>query len=227
VIAYFVFATPFTVIDLLGCPEIFRKYKVQPGENLSVSINQVKKCCTSVLFNLLIVILPCECLMYTVRVWRGCHNHTETHFPWFLVLVAKITLMALLYNIIFFYCHYFLHSPKVYKYFHKVHHEWKAPISISSYYAHPIDHFFVNWLDLAIPPLLLGADSTIITIWYTSVLFITVCHHSGFKLPLLPDPYFHDYHHANFTKNYGGSGILGLYLDRLHGTEVLQQTKKE
>ena len=33
-----------------------------------------------------------------------------------------------------------LHHRSIYKYVHKVHHEWQAPIAISSAYAHPVEH---------------------------------------------------------------------------------------
>ena len=34
----------------------------------------------------------------------------------------------------------FFHLPWIYKYIHKKHHEWIAPISLAASYAHPVEH---------------------------------------------------------------------------------------
>jgi len=232
--AYFIIATPFTIVDLLGCPERFRKYKVDRNDNHSITVDQVKKCIYVVLFNFIVVGLPFDCLLYLVRILTGFREFSkfdaESKYPWFLTMIIQMLLMAPMFSIIFFYCHCLLHWPRFYKRFHKQHHEWKAPISIATYYAHPVDHIVGNWFNVALPPFFVGADSTTVALWYAGVVFTQLCLHSGYKHPLLPNPEFHDYHHANFTKNFGASGlpkIFHLYLDRLHGTEAPQQKKKE
>ena len=40
--------------------------------------------------------------------------------------------------------------------------------------------------------------------------------HSGYHLPLLFSPEFHDYHHLKFNQCFG---VIGL-LDFLHGTDI-------
>jgi len=39
-----------------------------------------------------------------------------------------------------------LHHATVYKYIHKKHHEWKAPIGVTAVYAHPVEHIVSNLL---------------------------------------------------------------------------------
>jgi len=54
----------------------------------------------------------------------------------------------------------------------------------------------------------------------------TINHHSGYELPGilghgLSNPAFHDFHHAQFTNNFGLLGVL----DRIHGTDKAWQAK--
>jgi len=44
----------------------------------------------------------------------------------------------------FYYIHRLLHHPRIYKHFHKRHHEWKKAIAITTIYGHPLDHFLIN-----------------------------------------------------------------------------------
>ncbi len=46
-----------------------------------------------------------------------------------------------------------LHHPRLYKYVHKKHHEWTAPIGWVAVYAHPVEHIISNML----PPVM-GKD---------------------------------------------------------------------
>jgi sterol desaturase/sphingolipid hydroxylase (fatty acid hydroxylase superfamily) len=47
-------------------------------------------------------------------------------------------------------------------------------------------------------------------------LINTMSSHSGFRFPITPNPFFHDFHHQYFDENYGVLGIL----DYLHGSSV-------
>ena len=59
--------------------------------------------------------------------------------------------------------------------------------------------------------------------WYVLALLGTVISHSGYHLPLLPSPEFHDYHHLTFTQCFGVLGIL----DYLHGTDTHFRLSKQ
>ena len=98
-----------------------------------------------------------------------------------------------------------------------MHHRFKAPIALSSLYAHPVELVFGNALSTLAPPFLFGTN---IYIFY-GMLVIGVCStmsdHSGFCFPwssssIQPD--FHDWHHEKFDENFGLLGIC----DRFHNT---------
>ena len=136
-----------------------------------------------------------------------------------------------------------LHHPKLYRYIHKVHHEWTAPVSIVSIYAHPLEHVMSNLIPIYLGPLLMGSHLFVQWLWLFIAIFNTTHTHSGFHLPFMPSSEAHDYHHSKlvplgqdvpgiaivrlcmhsisvplnrFTNNFGALGIL----DRLHGTDL-------
>lgn len=87
------------------------------------------------------------------------------------------------------------HHPRIYKYVHKIHHEWTAPVGITSISCHPLEHYIVNLSPLAAGPLLMGSHLSVAWLWYTLAILNTTVTHSGYHLPFLPSPEAHDFHH--------------------------------
>jgi methylsterol monooxygenase len=95
-------------------------------------------------------------------------------------------------------------------------------------YAHPIEFIVSNIGPVTAGPLLFRSHLLTVWLWLFIALVGTINHHSGYKLPGilgsgLSNPAFHDFHHAQFTNNFGLLGIL----DRLHGTDKAWQAKKK
>ena len=88
-----------------------------------------------------------------------------------------------------------LHHPSVYKYIHKKHHEWTAPIGLIALYAHPFEHIVSNLLPVFAGPLLMGTHVFTAGVWMVAALTTTTISHSGYHFPFLPSPEAHDYHH--------------------------------
>ena len=120
-------------------------------------------------------------------------------------MIAELAVFVLVEEVGFFYTHLALHNPTLYRRVHKIHHEWSAPLGLTSLYAHPLEHALSNLLPVALGPLLLGSHLVTAWAWYALSLTSTVNAHSGYHLPLLPSPEFHDYHHLKFR-------VLPLFL---------------
>jgi sterol desaturase/sphingolipid hydroxylase (fatty acid hydroxylase superfamily) len=56
----------------------------------------------------------------------------------------------------FYWSHRLLHTPFLYKNFHKIHHEYNTSVSIASVYAHPIEYTLGNIMPCSYGFLILG-----------------------------------------------------------------------
>lgn len=202
------------VMDLTGQPSWLVKYKVQPDKNTPLDRTKLKRALKTVLFNNLVLNAIFAYPIHLQQVRAGCSLAVEDTPKWPTIL-RDIAISTIVQEIIFYYSHRLFHHPKLYPLIHKKHHQWTAPIGIVAIYATTIEYLTGNGLSVFIGPLI--ARSHIVTwwIWYSLASTVTVIHHSGYHLPLLPSPQFHDYHHLTYNWNFGTLGIL----DWLHGTD--------
>jgi fatty acid hydroxylase domain-containing protein 2 len=115
-----------------------------------------------------------------------------------------------------------LHHRVFYKRFHKIHHEWTSPTGLMTINAHPLELIISDMIPIAIGPLILRAHPITTSIWFMHATFVSVNGHSGYHLPFIQAPEFHDYHHLNCNQNFG---IFG-FVDALVGTDTIwRQTK--
>ena len=150
------------------------------------------------------------------RLLGGKLKYWSRELPSALEIVAEIGVFLLVEEVGFYYTHLALHSPALYARVHKIHHEWSAPLGLTSLYAHPLEHALPHLLPVALGPLLLGSHLVTAWAWYSLSLVSTINAHSGYHLPFFFSPEFHDYHHLKFNQCFG---VIGL-LDYLHGTDI-------
>jgi len=126
----------------------------------------------------------------------------------------------------YYWIHRFLHWKKIYRYIHKIHHEYSSTVSIAAAYVHPIEYLLEDLIPARMGSKILGIRCHFSTfmIWGAIRLLGASEAHSGYEFPWSPYnlPFFrtatfHNYHHTNTEGNYGGT--LPIW-DYICGTNV-------
>jgi methylsterol monooxygenase len=122
-----------------------------------------------------------------------------------------------------YFFHRLLHHKRIYKYVHKVHHNFQAPFGMVAEYAHPIETMVLG-MGFFIGIMAFANHIFVIWVWMATRLLETIDVHSGYNLkinPLHVLPFYagneyHDFHHMNFVGNYGSSFT---FWDKVFGTD--------
>ncbi|XP_072256578.1 fatty acid hydroxylase domain-containing protein 2-like isoform X2 [Pyxicephalus adspersus] len=207
-------------IDLTRKPNFITRYKIQPEKNNPVDPGKMKHTVKNAFFTQVFISIPMVLLMYPFMQWRG--NPCGIELPTFQWVLLELTIFSLSEEVLFYYSHRMFHHPSIYKHFHKIHHEWTAPVGVVSHNIHPLEHIISIMLPVMIGPMLMGSHLVTITLWFSLALIFATITHCGFYLPFLPYSEYHDFHHLKSNQCYGVLGIV----DWLHGTDlVFKQTK--
>lgn len=217
---FWLFNAFYLFVDLTGWPKWVLQYKIQDGTNQPLDRKKLMRAVKLVLFNQIVVGGVFSVVLYPVYTRRGCSFGPELpSFQWVLFEIAIFTLVE---EVGFYYSHRLFHHPRIYRFVHKIHHEWTAPIGVVAIYAHPLEHLCSNLCPIVLGPLLMGSHIATAWMWFALAIMTTVNTHSGYHLPFMPSPEAHDFHHLKFTQNYGVLGVL----DRLHGTDIMFRNSK-
>lgn len=180
-------------MDTTGRPKFMRKYKVQPGANEPVPPKRLKSALAVILTNQLVVGFVVLLTFVKLLKWRG-HQDTK-QLPEFHRVICEVLACVLINETLFYYSHRLLHWGRLYRWIHKKHHEWSAPLAITAIYCHPLEHAFSNLVPVLTGLFLFGSHMVTAWIWFTVATLVTLNDHSGYHLPFLVSPEAHDFHH--------------------------------
>jgi len=204
----------FLAVDLTGQPAFLLRYKMQPGQNEPLKVADLRRGLGKVLFNSVVLNVLLTALVFPL--FRRISGPLNRPLPDLAEILLHLVVFVAVEEVGFYYSHRLFHQPFFYKRFHKIHHEWTAPIALTAVYAHPLEHVVANLIPVAAGPVLMGSHLVTLWLWFTLALMSTCYHHSGFHFPFTLASEFHDYHHLKFSNNFGLLGIL----DWIHGTDT-------
>lgn len=133
-------------------------------------------------------------------------------YGWWYLPVSAV-LLAVIHDAYFYWTHYWLHIPQVYKKYHAVHHASLKPSPWASFSFHPVESV-INAVAIPLIILILPLHPVVI-LWHLTLMTLTaITNHLGFEvLPkgaadhwlgkYLVSGVHHTQHHRYFRYNYG------------------------
>jgi sterol desaturase/sphingolipid hydroxylase (fatty acid hydroxylase superfamily) len=165
--------------------------------------------------DMLPVILRNHGLLTLFHLWYAWAFPTVNVSANFGLLVFRLALLFVMYDIIFYLGHRAMHHSSVYKLLHKQHHTSRASVGISGYYMGVIDFLMEFVVPFYLPLYLLGNDPLVMVVGGIIGQVNGVLSHSGYNLPLMPYETGHQIHHLELHYNYGI-----MFMDRLFDTRA-------
>ena len=158
-----------------------------------------------------------------------CGLATGVPFPSILTMAYQIAIFFVVEDTWHYWMHRLLHTPRLYKMIHKLHHQHSAPFGLAAEYASPLEVMLLAFGTVFGPIgwCAITGDLHVLTmyVWIVLRLFQAIDAHSGYEfpwslhhfLPFWAGADHHDVHHEKFMGNYASSF---RWWDALCGTEA-------
>uniref|UniRef100_S4REL1 Methylsterol monooxygenase 1 n=1 Tax=Petromyzon marinus TaxID=7757 RepID=S4REL1_PETMA len=221
-LVYFSFCLPGFIFQFIPA---MKKYKIQADK--PETMEKQWKCFKTLLFNHFFIQLPMICGTYYFTEFFSTPYEWDAMPRWH-VVIAQCLGCAVVEDTWHYFLHRLLHHKSIFKYIHKVHHQFQSPFGMQAEYAHPAETVILG-MGFFIGIMIFCNHLVLLWAWVTFRLLETIlalpspCG-SGYEIPLNPlhmIPFyagarFHDFHHMNFVGNYASTFT---WWDRLLGTD--------
>ena len=174
------------------------------------------------LYNLFAIIIPITTIGIFIANYINYFPYKmNRELPHYTTILFHFMFIFIVSDILFYGLHRLMHTPILYKRFHKIHHKYNEPFSLTNHYIHPVE-----LLLFFIPPVLPGIIlNTHITIMWVSAILLNwngILIHSGYYFSknkyldyIMPTTKEHDLHHKLFNFNFSSTFT---FMDKLFGT---------
>ncbi|KAI1618138.1 methylsterol monooxygenase [Exophiala viscosa] len=228
-IVYFGRCLPFMIMDKIP---YFRRYKIQ-GQKMP-TLSEQWACAKLVLLSHFTVELPQIWLFHPMSQYFGLSSTVP--FPHWTTMAWQIALFFVLEDAWHYWLHRALHTPRLYKMIHKLHHQYSAPFGLAAEYASPLETMILAFGSVGIPIVFCAFTKNLhimtMYLWIIGRLFQAIDAHSGYEfpwslhhfLPFWAGADHHDVHHEKFLGNYSSSF---RWWDAVMGTEAGSASDKK
>lgn len=203
------FAFPFFIVFWIVGKKYFKKIRIQETEraNMHHFKHDLGFSTSSFLvFGIMdVCFLQLESKGYT-QIYFNVHEYG------YLWLIVSFFIVLIIDDTFFYWSHRAMHHPKLYKHFHRVHHESTDPSPLTAFAFHPSEAI-VEQLIHVVLPFLLPLNFGVLIAWQIFSMLNNVLHHLGYevypkgwvRIPLLKykaASTHHNMHHQLFNGNY-------------------------
>jgi ring-1,2-phenylacetyl-CoA epoxidase subunit PaaE len=217
------FAFPFFFVFWIVGKKYFKKLRIQETER--ANLHHFKHDLGFSASSFFVFAIMDVCLLYFeskgyTQIYFGINNYG------YLWLGVSFFVVLFLDDMFFYWSHRAMHAPRLYNYFHRVHHESTDPSPLTAFAFHPSEAV-VEQLMHVVLPFLLPLNFGVIVAWQVFSMLNNVLGHLGYeiypkgwvKMPLLQfktASTHHNMHHQLFNGNYA---LYFTWWDKWMGTE--------
>lgn len=222
IVRYFLIAGAFFTWFYLIFNKAFSVNKIQGAKvkRKAIIMEVLNSMSTTFVLTLIGLILLQSPVKFHTRVYHHFQDYSEV---WF---ISSVIFALIIHDTYFYWMHYLLHHPRIFKYAHVTHHKSVNPTPFSSYSFHVIEAFFEGVV-LLIIVMVLPIHPIAIGLFVVIAFIINVYGHLGYEIAplwfrktflfeILNTSVYHNLHHRKFRGNYG---LYFRFWDRIMKTE--------
>ena len=217
------FAFPFYFIFWIIGRKYFKKIRIQETERATLHHFKHDLGFSASTFLIFAIMDVCFLYLESKGYTRIYFNISDYGYLW---LGVSFFIVLFIDDMFFYWSHRAMHTPSLYKFFHKVHHESTDPSPLTAFAFHPSEAVIEQLMHVVLP-FLLPLNFWLIIAWQIFSMLNNVLAHLGYeiypkgwvKFPLLQfktASTHHNMHHQLFNGNYA---LYFTWWDKWMGTE--------